>query len=568
MEKKEELLETKEILKKIKKSLYQAIYDANKNNLNNIAFDIRTSSNNYQQTQTINYNKYLELINNNAKSSSMLNIKTNDIIPIILPNLVEARTLIYGHNIIGAITYPVSPMAPENQIGKFIAENNIKNIFIFNEFYEKYKNALNQTSLENIVCIGSASKLPINRKIIPWEEYQALQINIPKNLTPFFEENHTAIIIGTSGTTGVSKGTCITNENLNASAFSYKDGNIFPGSFMDALVPSIAYGMVMLHLQSIDGKKVYLIPELLTHNTARALCAIKPDVFTGGPVHYINIKESEEFKNGKMPPRKIYLSGGASLDRSIESGLNKVNTDYCENNLINEDIIVRQGYALTETSGLGTIAKRGSYKFGSIGVPMLYTEIAIFKPNSEEKLNRNEIGEICITGPSIVKEYFNNPEETRKAFKIHADGKKWLHTKDIGYMDENGFLFHVDRIKNIFMRFGFNVHPNSIAQFINSLSYVKNAAVIGFPHPIEQNVPVAFIELNSNINEPLDEIINNIKKECYQNLEETSIPMDFIIVDSIPINLGGKIDINLLKEKANINYYNEKNVITKKLILK
>lgn len=395
--------------------------------------------------------------------------------------------------------------------------------------------------------------MPQNKKLIPWSEYQKLSMEYEKDIIPYYEENHTAVIIGTSGTTGVPKETCITNENLNAAAMSYKEGNVFPGSFMDALMPSIAYGMVMLHLQAIDGKKVYLIPELLTDKTAKALCTLKPDVFCGGPVHYINIKDSEEFRNGKMPPRKIYLSGGASLDSNVESILNGVEEDYVEEDNINESIIVRQGYALTETCGLGTIAKRGFYKFGSIGIPMLHIEVAIFKPGTEVKLGPNINGEICITGPSVVKGYYHNSEETSKAFKIHKDGKRWLHTKDIGYIDEYGYVFHVDRIKNIFMRLGFNVHPNSIADFISKMPYVRNVVIIGFPHPIEQNVPVAFIVTERDCGKSNEEIENYIKKECYKNLEETSNPYGYVFVDELPINLGGKIDGEAIKVASGID---------------
>lgn len=563
-----QLNENKDFFKSIKKSIYQIVLEANQGNLDSIAFDIRTSANNYAIGSTITYGEYLNQMNINAKASCVLNIKPNDIVPFILPNIVESRTLIYGHNIIGAISYPISPMAPENQLDQFISENNIKNIFILSKFFDKYKKVLNHNFLENIICIGDYQPLSQYKKVIPWNEYQKQNTEIKENLIPYYEEDHTAVIIGTSGTTGVSKGTCITNENLNVAAMSYKKGNVFPGSFMDALIPSIAYGMVMLHLQAVDRKKVYLIPELLTDKTARALCAIKPDVFAGGPVHYINIKDSDEFRNGKMPPRKIYLSGGASLDPDVENTLNGVKKGYVEEENINESLIVRQGYALTETSGLGTIAKRGFYKFGSIGIPMLYTEIAIFEPDTENKLGPNENGEICITGPSVVKEYYNNPVETNKTFKIHKDGKKWLHTKDIGYIDEDGYIFHVDRIKNIFMRFGFNVHPNNIANFINSISYVKNVAVIGFPHPIEQNVPVAFIELEPCLDKSQEEILKEIINECYSNLEETSIPLDYILVDSIPINVGGKVDSELLRRASKIDYFKQERASVREVKLK
>lgn len=560
-----QLNEQKEFLKSIKKSIYQLVLEANQNNLERVAFDIRTSVDNYSTGSTITYGEYLSQMNKNAKSSSVLNIKQDDIVPLILPNIVEARTLIYGHNIIGAISYPISPMVPEKQLDRFISENNIKNIFILSDFLEKYKNALNQDSLENIICIGDYQELSQNKKIMPWNDYQKLNTKIEKDIVPYYEENHIAVIIGTSGTTGVPKGTCITNENLNAAAMSYKIDNVLPGSFMDALIPSISYGMVMLHLQAIDRKKVYLIPELLTNTTAKALCALKPDVFAGGPVHYINIKSSVEFQKVKMPPRKIYVSGGASLDSNVESTLNGVKKGYVENGKVNDEIIVRQGYGLTETCGLGTVAKRGFYKFGSIGVPMRYIEIAIFKPDTEEKLGPNETGEICITGPSVVKEYYHNPEETNNTFKLHKDGKRWLHTKDIGYIDEFGYVFHVDRIKNIFMRFGFNVHPNSIAKFINGIPYVRNVAVIGFPHPIEQNVPVAFIELEPITDKSKEEILKEIQNECYANLEETSIPLDYILVDTIPVNLGGKVDTDLLRKKSKIDYFRKESILAREL---
>jgi len=311
---------------------------------------------------------------------------------------------------------------------------------------------------------------------------------------------------------------------------------------------------------------VYLVPELLTTNISKALCATKADVFAGGPVHYININASEEFKNGQMPKRNIYLSGGASLPSDIESKLNGVGAGYSEDE-VNNDIIVRQGYALSETCGLGTIAKRGAYTFGSVGIPMLYNTIGIFKPGTDEELGYNENGEICVSGPSVMQGYLNNPEETAKVLMEHSDGKIWVHTKDIGYMNEDGKVFHVDRIKNIFMRTGFNVHPTQIAEFIDTIPYVKNSAVIGFEHPEEQNVPVAFIELEPNVlnNKTQEEIIHEISEQCYANLEETSIPVDYVIVDSIPINVGGKIDVEKIKKESNIDFMKNQKILKKEI---
>lgn len=573
-----------------KKSIYQLAEDANKYNMDKVAIDLRTSSNDYSKGIKITYKEFFDKINTNAKASSIIGISKDEIVPIILPNVPEARTLIYSNSIIGSVSYPISPLLPVNQLDQLISDNNIKNIFIFEAFYEKFENALKNENLENIVCLDGTESLPNNirtlkklkdrlinkkgnlllpknKKIMLWDEYQKYSKQIKGNMEPLYEDNHVTAIIGTSGTTGLPKGVCLTDENINVAALAYKNGKVFEGdTFLDALLPSIGYGISMLHFQTIAGKHVYLLPELLTTNTAKALSVLKPDNFPGGPVHYINLKASEEFKNGKVPKHNNYISGGASLAKDVESTLNGVNEDYVEEG-INDSIVVRQGYGLSENVARGTYSKRGSYKFGSIGIPMPYQTIGIFKPGTDEELGYNEQGEICITGPTVMQGYLKNEEETNKVILLHSDGKRWIHTKDIGYMDEDGHIFHVDRIKNIFMRTGFNVHPAKIAEYINTIPYVRNSVVIGFEHPKEQSVPVAFVELEPSalINHTKEELLNEINKLCYSNLEETSVPYDYVVVDSLPINLGGKIDIQTIKKESEIDLNHNSKVLKKEL---
>ena len=573
-----------------KKSIYQLAKDANKYNMNKVAIDLRTSSNDYSKGIKITYKEFFDKINKNAKASSIIGVSKDEIVPIILPNVPEARTLIYSNSIIGSVSYPISPLLPVNQLDQLISDNNIKNIFIFEAFYEKFENALKNEILENIVCLDGTESLPNNirtlkklkdrlinkkgnlllpknKKIMLWDEYQKYSKQIKGNMEPLYEDNHVTAIIGTSGTTGLPKGVCLTDENINVAALAYKNGKVFEGdTFLDALLPSIGYGISMLHFQTIAGKHVYLLPELLTTNTAKALSVLKPDNFPGGPVHYINLKASEEFKNGKVPKHNNYISGGASLPKDVESTLNGVDEGYTEEG-INDSIIVRQGYGLSENVARGTYSKRGSYKFGSIGIPMPYQTIGIFKPGTDEELDYNEQGEICITGPTVMQGYLKNEEETNKVILLHSDGKRWIHTKDIGYMDEDGHIFHVDRIKNIFMRTGFNVHPAKIAEYINTIPYVRNSVVIGFEHPKEQSVPVAFVELEPSalINHTKEELLNEINKLCYSNLEETSVPYDYVVVDSLPINLGGKIDIQTIKKESEIDLNHNSKVLKKEL---
>ena len=564
------------------KSIYEFAKESNENNLKNVAIDMRISSNGFKKGFKITYDNFFKQIKNMAKSSSVLGVKPDEIMPILLPNLPEARTFIYSNSFIGATSYPISPLLPEKNLETIIKENEIKNLVVFSGFYEKYEKIIKECNLDSIIYldgteslpqtirtlksikdkISGSNKIPTGDNILSWNEYMNLRKILKTEIEPYYNKDHIAAIIGTSGTTGTSKGVCLTDDNINAAAIEYRDGKCFEGKFLDALLPSIGYGISMLHYQVCNGHYTYLIPELVTDKIAQLVQETKPDTFPGGPVHYINLLQSDEFKNGTLHRAKNYISGGASLPSEVEKKLNGVDSGYKEEG-INDNLFVRQGFGLSENVATGSYSKRGTYKFGSIGVPLPYSCVSIFKPGTDEELKYNESGEICVTGPTVMKYYLNNPEETDNVIKIHKDGKRWIHTKDIGYMDEDGNIFHLERIKNIFMRTGFNVHPNKIAEFINTIPYVQNCYVMGFDHPIEQCVPVAFIVLNKDITISEKEALEEIKNICFKNLEETSVPYEYRFVSELPINVGGKIDGLKLKKESNINYMEENKVLKK-----
>ena len=568
-------------------SIYQFALKSNVNNMDNVALDVRVSASDYKKGVVLTYQNLFDRIKASSKSSFKLGIKKDEIIPIILPNIPEARVVIYSNSILGSVSYPISPLTALNHLDNIINENEIKNVFISSDQYFRYEKAMKNSSIENIVLFDSNTYLPddieelkelrnkiqtmnngivaSNSKVITWDEYLSASKGVDE-VKPFYKDDHVTAIIGTSGTTGTSKGVCLTDKNLNAAACAYKNGKLFEGVMLDALLPSIAYGISMLHFQTVDGKKTYLIPELLMERFPYASNTLKPDAFAGGPVHYKNILKSEYFKNGTLYKGKIYLSGGASLDPEDEHKLNGVGKGYKENGTINNDLIVRQGYGQSEGTAVCSISKRGAYSFGSIGIPVPYNKVGIFKPGTDIELPYNTEGEICMTGPTVMKGYLNNEKETEHVLKVHSDGKTWVHSEDLGYMDEDGNLYHVSRIKEIFMRTGFNVHPKKVSEFINTLEGVGNSMVIGYEHPAEQTVPIAFVELKNEVDEnKLDEIKNMILKECFENLEATSVPYDIVFVDKVPINAGGKKDAVRIRKEANIDLMKDTKVLTKKL---
>ena len=520
----------------------------------------------------LTFKKYIDKIINEASSLKKLGVKKGEIVPVFLPNIPEARTTIYALNIVGAIAYPINPLLPPKEFEKLLIENNVKNLFMFNMFYQKYMLAIQNSSVENVIMTYGTDMIPkyilkfknildnlkkekrntlIPDSVISWDEF--IISKSKENIKPIYEKNQTSVIIGTSGTTGTPKGVCLTNENLNSMALEHLNGslNFKPGDKMlDILIPSIGYGLSVMHYEGVCGLETILIPTLQS-DIYPLLKKYKPDHFDGGPIHYENLVSYHE--NDPIIYGKNFVSGGASLPKTIEKKLNKIKED---DTFEEKNIFVRQGLGCTENGGASTYAKKGAYKPYGVGIPLLYETVGIFKPGTDVELGFNTDGEICINGPTVMKEYLNNEEETNKVLKKHNDGKIWLHTADIGYMDEDGQIFIKDRIKNIFARRGFNVHPNTVADFISSLPIVEKAFVMGINHPDEQMVPVAFIKLKEEM--PLKEAENIINENCYQFLEETSIPYEIVFVSDLPLNLGGKVDTKKLLELSQIDYFKNK----------
>lgn len=548
-------------------SMFQMMERCCKDHLDSIALDLRFSKDGFKKGITITFRQYINRIYLAASAiSNVFHPQVDEIIPLIIPNLPESRILIYALNILGVTVYPINPMLSPHMFDVILKENHIRTVGIFVGFWDKFAESLDQREVENIILLDGLESLPSVTKMImrtrvhhPSDNRFIKYDNLMKKassekLKPYYREDHVAVIIGTSGTTGTSKGVCLTDRNLNELALGqkisdhYRTGEIA----LDILIQSIGYGISTAHSFSCIGCHTVLVPELITEGFPDLLCQVKPDCFPGGPVHYINLAHSVQFKNGHLPLVRCSFSGGATLEKEIEKKLNNADVGYKEKP---GDIIrVRQGYGSTECGGAATANTFGAYKFGTIGIPMANVVVSIFKPGTDEELRYGEEGEICVCGPTVMKGYLNNSEETNNVLKLHSDGNIWLHQADLGWCDEDGHFYMTDRIKNIFMRTGFNVHPSKISEFIISQPEVKDCVVVGIPHPKEQMVPVAFVVLgdpNTSKAAAKDHLI----KECALNLSETDIPIEWVFVTDLPRNMGGKVNTKQLVEQCQIDFY-------------
>lgn len=569
-----------------KKSMYQYFVDSVEKVLDTVAVDLRMGFNNFDKSvRKLTYREIIDEIVTIACGLKSYGFDENQILVEMLPNLVESRESIYAANAVGTTVYPISPMIPKTKYTEIIKDKKVKNVVMFNAFYDKFKDSLDNSDIEHIIYLNGLEsmnpimkqialfkdkhskenkfEIPKDPRIITWDDIKKAGkkyrkengIKSYKDFETYYDPEHIAVIVGTSGTTGVSKGACLKDLAINASDFCEEIPQpIAPGEvFLDALIQSISYGLSIMHHTMCGGLYNYIIPEMVTDKIPMLLKKFKPDHFSGGPVHYENIIKSEEYQKGEIKHPKNFVSGGASLSKETEMKLNKITDKTYEEPIEgNPNLFVRQGLGATENTGTGIFTTKGSYKFGSVGVPIALSNCAIFKYGTDEEVLTGEVGEICLSGDTVMTEYYNNPEETAKVLKVHSDGTIWLHLGDEGYMDANGHVFMLDRYKNIFMRNGFNVHPLKIRDVINSAEFVEKSYVVGIEHPVEMCVPVAYVVLKPGVDPEVAEHVLN--EMCFSRLDEYFVPYEYKFVDSLPMNLGGKVDQKQLLEDHPVDY--------------
>ena len=231
---------------------------------------------------------------------------------------------------------------------------------------------------------------------------------------------------------------------------------------------------------------------------------------------------------------KCIICGGDSLS----TALNKRIDDFLESH--NSKTKVRTAFGMTEATAGVTMMPLEESRRESIGVPIPDSFIKIVKPGTEEELKPLEIGEICISGPTVMKGYLNEKEETDLILKKHKDKKLWLHSGDLGYMDSDGFVYFKSRLKRMIVSSGYNIYPGQIEEIISSHPYVKTCAVVGVPHPYKKEVIKAYIVLKDNI-ELTSEVKRSIKSYCEKNIASYSLPYAYGYRKELPKTLVGKV---------------------------
>ncbi|MBD9253824.1 hypothetical protein EGR95_13265 [bacterium] len=245
--------------------------------------------------------------------------------------------------------------------------------------------------------------------------------------------------------------------------------------------------------------------------------------------------------NGAVLPVGVF-SGGDSLSIELKKKFDKFLYDH------KASIQVREGYGTTETVTACCLTPPHMFKEGSIGLPFPDTYIKIVEPDTDREVPYGQEGEILLAGPTVMKEYMNNPEETAQTLRTHADGLTWVYTGDLGMMDEQGFVYFRGRAKRMIISSGYNVYPGQIENILDAHEYVQMSCVIGVPDPYKMQKVKAFVKLAAGV-PATEETKQVLLAYCRKNVAKYAMPYDIEFKEDMPKTLVGKVAYRQLEEE-------------------
>ena len=543
-------------------SMYEAIrdYAISHNKLDWNAYEF--------QGKATTYSQFLNKIDTVGKAFKAIGIEKGDRVTVCMPNAPQGVNTFYALNRIGAIPAMIHPLSAVGEITFYVNNSKSKAILVLDMFYEKVLEALKDVDHPvKVIVARIKDELPFplnllypltvkkkpaplpkdNANIIAWNDFIANGKTIKELPNEFPKQEETAVILFSGGTTGTSKGIELTNLNMNALGTQVAAGAGFSmeGLRMFSVMPLFhGFGLgVGVHTALINGGTCIIIPQFTIDTYARDVKKYKPTVIVGVPTLFEALLRADGFDFDLSFLDGVFC-GGDSLSVELKKKVDKFLADH------NSRVQIREGFGTTEcvTASCITPVQPELYREGSIGIPVIDMFYQICDPNTDEEVPYGQEGEICICGPTVMKGYLDNKAETASTLRTHDDGNVWLHTGDLGTMDEDGFIYYKQRMKRLIIVSGVNVYPSQVENAIDAHPDVLLSCAIGVPDPYKMHKVKAFVVLRQGV-EPSDKIKEEILEYCKKNISRYGLPKEIEFRTELPKTLVGKVAYRKLEEE-------------------
>ena len=506
----------------------------------------------------ISNKKFVEMIEKTAKALVALGVKKGDYVVMCSSNVPEMLYMDYALNKIGAIPNYVYPNITVEEMRYYLSELETHYIYILDEpeIRNMVLESIEGFDIKAVIASSVLESFPTMFKkiaelkngkpklresdlIINWSDFIKGGKSVKEVKENPYSENETCSIVHSSGTSKTPKAIMESNENVNAISRIYDivDFKYIPNNVAVQTIPHfVEYGKTTDHTYLCHNVIIVFIPEMNPKNFYDLIKKFKPHYSYSTPSHIRElVKRPVDMSNSIL----IVVGGDAFDDIELKA------YNYMKEN--NSNALIYQGYGSSEMSAVTMFNLPNAHKVGSLGKPAGDVKAKIVDVGTFDEITTpNTVGELCLTGPGVTKGYAgNSAKETAEVFKIHPDGKVWVHMGDLAYFDEDGFYYYEGRIKNIIARKSFKFAPKEIEDVILKHPFVKQCVVVGKYDKEDGQVPSAHIVLNdtSNIQQTLKEIIELVDN----GIQEFHRPTVYKIRKSIITTRNNKININALK---------------------
>jgi long-chain acyl-CoA synthetase len=486
-----------------------------------------------------------------------LGIKKGDVVAIYLPNCPQFVISYYGILRLGAIVTTVSPLYTPREIAYQLRDSGAKAIVCLDLHYEKVEKALEEATVDYVIITSISDYLPGGGGLVARLRGTPLKEEIKKerellyfkDLIEKYSPNPPNVKISpddiatlpyTGGTTGDPKGAVLTHRNVVALQEQMR--KMFP-EIEDGKECAIAalpfyhiYGQSVIMLTgAFRGGTGVLFAKPELDEILDAIQDYNATLFYGVPTLYKYLVDHPKTKRINWKKIKYLFCGADTLHEATRNQWIKFTGR-----------LIHEGYGLTETTAVSHTNPPGRNKPGSFGIPLPGTYAAIADPDKDEFLPPGEVGELVLSGPQIMREYLNKPEENAKCF-FEAKGMRWFRTGDIVKMDEEGYFYFVERKKDLIKYKGLSVYSHEIEEVLYKHPKIKEAAVIGVPDPEVGQRIKAIIVPHPDYRGKLTE--EEVRKWCEERIAPYKVPKLVEFRGEVPKTDVGKVDHKRLREE-------------------
>ena len=516
------------------------------------------------------YREFLGRIHAAAKGLYKMGIRQGDKVTICMANTPQALDCFYALNYLGAVPNMIHPLSAAQEIAFYLNFSKSKAILTLDQFYYKVAGILPQLEHPTEILIARvAEELPLPLSVLyPMTKGARAIKKLPKTGYTLWQDMVKAgkdvalepekgtcedcgAILYSGGTTGTTKGIMLSNLNFNAlalqtiAASGFTMEEISDMKMLSVMPVFHGFGLgIGIHTPLIAGGTCVLIPQFNVKTYAHTLVKQKPNLIPGVPTLFEALLRAEDLENADLSFLRGIFSGGDSLSPELKK---KVDA-FLKAHGCSEQI--REGYGTTECVTASCLTPKDYARAGSIGVPFPDTFYKIVEPGTTNEVEPNIEGEICISGPTVMLGYMDNPEETRQTLRRHYDGRIWLHTGDLGHMDQDGFVYFRQRIKRMIVTSGYNVYPSQLENIIDANEKVLMSCVIGVKDPYRVQKVKAYVVPMPGV-EPTEELKKEILEYCSGRIAKYAMPREIEFRKELPKTLVGKVAYRVLEEEAN-----------------